>query len=552
MQDYSNLTKLGYINASVSTEYPKQELASFLGIPEPERRQPDIQYFTSIFVSSGFNLNAAYFMPSELIAARDSIVDKPLDIEHEEDKIVGHLFSSAFVYKDGSVFDPVELAQRVGVDVEKIPMDIVTANKVYKTRFIDLAQEIMDGKWSVSMECYYKDYDVIVDGIVIPKLEAESIGLTKSVNNIIPVKEGTIEKGAHRVGRVLRGVLFSGCGLTITPANPRSSILETASHNNDYVLDLTKVDSYMKVKREDETLVLYGFDGLEREQAYISASYGGVHDHVGYANGDELEFDGSHLHVVLPESVPEGYNIYFKDVDGSHSHESGSEKSFSAPEKNHTHTVYVKDKENKIYKIETSIPIEEHNHEVSNTFGGHHCHEIELKDGTKINTVMPKDMLGEESKMSEQDKKEEAGVGGVDGHPLSKPNVCVSFKRYVYEIGGDDPGVPPNSDKTNPPIVPQVESLPLTVQPGGAGDSTPMDKIKHENWCVLFDAACPVPGGQATHPNCLRWVLDRNTKDAITNYYEQIQENRRKAGIKTAVSSLMSTIDRAKSFISGD
>jgi len=544
MEDYKDLTKLGNICASVSTDYPKEELASFLGIPAPDKRQPDIQYFTSIFVSSGFNLNAAYFMPSELIAARDTIVDKPLDIEHEQDKIVGHLYSSAFVYKDGSVFDPAELAERVGIDVEKIPMDIVTASKVYKSRFLDIAQEIAEGKWSVSMECYYKDFDIIVDGIVIPKLEAKSIGLTQAINSVVPVRDGSLEKGSHRVGRVLRGIMFSGCGLVDNPANPESVILETAN-SNGYILDLTKVDSYMKAKQERESIIIHSLGGVERDQAYISASYGGSHDHAGYLSGDVLEFDGSHLHLVMPEAVPEGYNVYFKDFDGAHSHEMGTEKSFLAPEKNHTHNVYVKDKEDKIYKIETSTPIKEHFHE-ENMFGGQHYHEIELKDGTKINTIIPEDILGKKEKMAEQDKnKEEAGVGGVDGHPLSKPNVCASFKRYVYEKGGDNPGQPANSDKT-PGIVPQVESLPAPGQPGAADGITQDDRIKHENWCMLFDAACPVPGGQATHPNCLRWVLDRNTKDAITNYYEQIQENRKKAGIKKAVSSLMDIIDRAK------
>ena len=90
--------------ASIQKEEPNKEISSILGIPPPEKRQPDLQYFTSVFVSSGFNLNSAFFLPSELIKARNTIPFKPLDIEHEQDKIVGHLQASAFAYKDGSVF----------------------------------------------------------------------------------------------------------------------------------------------------------------------------------------------------------------------------------------------------------------------------------------------------------------------------------------------------------------------------------------------------------------------------------------------------------------
>src|SRR4030042_41486 len=84
---------------------------------------------------------------------------------------------------------------------------------------------------------------------------------------------------------------------------------------------------------------------------------------------------------------------------------------------------------------------------------------------------------------------EEGGVGNVDGHPLSTPEACVSFKRYVYSVGVDNPGVPANLDPT-PGMVPQVESLPIPGVSGG-DTLTQDDVIIHEHWCTLFDMSCP-------------------------------------------------------------
>ncbi len=42
----------------------------------PEDRQPDLLYFSGIMVSSGENLNHAFFLPSELIKAEGTIINK--------------------------------------------------------------------------------------------------------------------------------------------------------------------------------------------------------------------------------------------------------------------------------------------------------------------------------------------------------------------------------------------------------------------------------------------------------------------------------------------
>lgn len=555
--------------ADVATADVSQELATALGIPDPAKRQPDLQYITAVFVSSGYNLNSAYFLPSELINARDTIAEKPLDLEHEQEKIVGHLYSSAFANKDGSLFDPVELSSQLGADVEKVSMDIITAMRLYKARFPELATEIVEGKYKVSMECYYRDFDIIVDNLIIPKAEATSIGLVDVINNVVTVVEGSKKVGKHRVGRVLRGMLFSGCGLVENPANPDSLILETAAVNNDnYILDLTKVDSYMKAKQEDETIVVHSLEGCEKDKAYLSASYGGSHRHDVPLDQGETFLDGSHTHLVLPDSLPDGHAVYFVR-DGFHRHGFSSSNGKIESEKGHTHKVYIEKKGGGYVAVESGPAMTGHSHELAavdveesydyntdkvslkkgenmgeTSFGGVHHHNVVLEDGTKLKTVTPSDILKMDSSVKQEEKLEAAGTGNVDGKPLSTPDKCVSFKRYVYAKGGDNHSPPPNADKT-PGLVPQVDSVPAPGV-GGAGETiTQNDEIVHENWCSLFEVACTTPGGMAVHPECLRLVLDRTTKETVTNYYEKLEENRKKVGVNKALSSLLEIMEEA-------
>ncbi len=564
MENYEKL----HVYASILKEEPSKEIASALSIPPPELRQPDLQYFNSVFVSSGFNLNLAYFLPSELVKARNTIINKPLDREHEQEEIVGHIYGSTFAYKDGTPFDPVELAEQVGLDIDKVAMDILTSSFVYKARFPDIASEVEEGKYGVSMECYFRDFDIIVDNIIIPKVEAKKAGLVNAVNNVITVVEGELVKGTHKVGRVLRGMLFSGCGLVETPANPDSVIFETAAKldlaakNNkpttDYILDLTRVDSYMKAKQEKESIIIHSLPQAEKEDAYFS-SYGGVHSHeISLDAGSTFE-DGSHYHMINPENVKEGYKIYFVG-DGTHKHDFNSKVGSIGTESGHKHKFYVEYDDRKGHKVrayETSGPKKTHSHEFNGiemdehygeeetkgnmgytSLGGVHYHEIVLEDGTKLKTITPQDIL-------KMDSDSAAGKQNADGIiQKPEPEVCVSFKRHVHVKGGDNPGEPSNADKT-PGLIPQVESLPAPTG-GGAGNTiTQNDKIIHENWCALFETSCTTPAGQATHPKCLRLVLGRTTKDAVVSFFGKIEKERSNKNLMKEIKTLQKLVEEA-------
>lgn len=569
-----------YSNIEKASELPLEK-AEFLGIPPEDKRQPDLGYFTSIFVSSGFNLNAAYFLPSELIVAKNTIANKPLDIEHEENKIVGHLNSFAFSFKDGSLFDADSLVDKVGADVNKLDIDILTASTVYKARFPEVVEKIESGDYKVSMECYYRDFDIIVNDIIIPKEEAVKLGLVEVVGSTIKLMDVKRSLGEHKVGKVLRSMLFAGCGLVKTPANPDSVILETAARK-DFTLDLHKVESYMKNKQSKESIVIFNDKPTKKDASKmgskeLSAAYGGQHGHTFNATAEETFMDGSHYHMVMSDNVPEDCSVYFCS-DGVHRHSMSGGK--CGPESEHKHVVYIEiedEDEHSMYAVETSGAIKDHKHEIAGmmnkpismdegdmsmspkdstccgddvtengytSIGGAHYHELTLKDGTVIKTVMPSDMMKtkkrnmEDDMMEENKKKEGASVlpGTVNGNPPNTPDSCVNFKRYVYGSTPDNPGVP--SDPA------QTESIPIpTSSVSGGDDQGPNSKVVHENWCSLFDTACTSLGGCANHPDCLRMVLGRVTKEAVSSYYERLEENRSKAGVSKVLSSLNKVLE---------
>jgi len=243
------------------TDELRQEVSSVIKLPDEKDRQIDLQYFSAVFVSSGENLNHAYFLPSELVVAKDTIASKALDVEHEENEIIGHLYDYAFTDKDGKSVEVKELAGKETSELDKEEVHIVVAGVIYKNRFPNIAEEVSSGKWKVSMECYYQGYDVKVGDLIISKKEAEMLGfaskkehdffgrVAKVIKNGIEIAEGTVT-------RVLRNICFSGCGIVKNPANPPSIILETASEKKAkdvIVFDYDKLETSNTVDENNVT-----------------------------------------------------------------------------------------------------------------------------------------------------------------------------------------------------------------------------------------------------------------------------------------------------------
>lgn len=230
-----------YIEADIvlhkETSTLKEKASKIIELPTESKKQPDLAYFSAIFVSSGENLNNAFFLGSELVYAEGTIINKALDVEHDEEEIIGHIYERAFMDKEGKPLDIRELASVETAGLDNQEMHIAIAGIIYKSRFPNIAQEVADNKWKVSMECYYQNYDVKIGDLILDRKEADALGLATADKNILGrlakvVKSGK-EIAAGKIARVLRGICFSGCGIVKNPANPPSVILETAGKSNE-------------------------------------------------------------------------------------------------------------------------------------------------------------------------------------------------------------------------------------------------------------------------------------------------------------------------------
>jgi hypothetical protein len=223
----------------------KKEVASVVDLPKEGDRQPDLSYFSSIFVSTGTNLNNAHFLASELVMAEGTITSKAVDIEHEEDQIIGHIYHKAFVDSEGDEVLLSDLKNSEIAALDKEEYHIAIASVIYKTRFPQIAQEVAEGKWKVSMEAYFQDFDVKVGDTILSKDEAASLGLDVFAEANYGKQAQVVKAGKviaeGTLARVLRGICFSGVGIVKNPANPPSVVLDaTASKDNIIVLDYDK------------------------------------------------------------------------------------------------------------------------------------------------------------------------------------------------------------------------------------------------------------------------------------------------------------------------
>ena len=196
-------------------------------LEEANKDQIDLFYLKSILVSTGWNKNDDVFDPGELWKARNTPEDKPFNYMHDEKDIIGHITGNVAVDFDGN---------ELGENTTDIPsqFNILTTSVIYtawseaeqKQRMEKIVSEIEEGKWFVSMECLFPDFDyALVDeegkASVLSRGEASAF-LTKHLR----AYGGTGKYQNYQVGRLLRNLSFSGKGLVSKPANPRSVILE--------------------------------------------------------------------------------------------------------------------------------------------------------------------------------------------------------------------------------------------------------------------------------------------------------------------------------------
>jgi len=194
--------------------------------------QQDLFYLRTILVSTGCNLNDDIFLPDETWEARNTAEDKPFNLSHDPNKIIGHITGNWAVTSDYTILE----------EEEEIPdfFHLLTSAVIYKhvqSRDPDLTEsiaEILEGiknnEWFVSMECLFTNFDygfMGSDGSI-----QEVVSRNKNTayhTKHLKIYGGTGEYNGRRMGRVLRNITFSGKGLVKKPANPQSIIFNSSS-----------------------------------------------------------------------------------------------------------------------------------------------------------------------------------------------------------------------------------------------------------------------------------------------------------------------------------
>ena len=216
--------------------------------------QFDLYYLNSVLVSTGWNKNDDVFHPQETWAAKDTPVDKQFNFMHDESDIIGHITGSLVVDQDGTEISDTSNAEK---------FDIITSAVIYnswtdpelKERMTKIISEIEEGKWFVSMECLFNDFDYAVitpddEHKVIARDDASAF-LTKHLR----AYGGSGKYEGYTVGRLLRNIAFSGKGLVSNPANPRSVILnDVESFAGTQAEEITNSNIYMETNHMSDVL----------------------------------------------------------------------------------------------------------------------------------------------------------------------------------------------------------------------------------------------------------------------------------------------------------
>lgn len=188
----------------------------------------DLYYVQSILVSSSWNKNDDIFDKLEVWRARRTPEDKPTNLEHDENLIIGHITANWPIDENGNRIDE-------NIDINNIPdkFHILTGSVIYraftdptlKERAENLIAEIENGTKYVSMECYFDGFDY---GLIHKNTGEYKIlqrnNITAYLTKYLRSYGGAGEHDNYKIGRVLRNITFSGKGFVDKPANPDSII----------------------------------------------------------------------------------------------------------------------------------------------------------------------------------------------------------------------------------------------------------------------------------------------------------------------------------------
>lgn len=212
-------------------------------------------------VANRFNKNGDGIDSKTAVAIKDYFVHKPTNIEHQRNKVVGHVIGSSL-----SRFGDNEIISEKEAVLEEGPFNIALSAVVYKTvnpKFANLIEQSVDSesefyeKVSASWEVGFNDYDIVLgskdlrEGEIISEesQKEEFKSFLKAYGG-----NGTTEDGVE-VHRLIKGNIYPlGIGFTANPAAEVKGLVVEDDSSSQFTIKSSQEDSFEKIEIKNNIL----------------------------------------------------------------------------------------------------------------------------------------------------------------------------------------------------------------------------------------------------------------------------------------------------------
>lgn len=230
--------------------------------PEDFDKSKNVDLLPVVFnlaVVNQFNRNGDGMNAETAAAAVKYFTNKPINVEHKKDQIVGHILNASFSYKEGEFNDndPDSFKD------ETKPFYITAAGVIYRHIFPKLAGAIVNASneesddyksISTSWEIGFKKFKMVHQPKAL-SLVSEASDITDekiaidAKKSLIAYKGKGIDKNGKFVGRIIMGeVLPLGAGLTYSPAANVEGVFVVADKEKDE--EIEEIDSSEQKKQK--------------------------------------------------------------------------------------------------------------------------------------------------------------------------------------------------------------------------------------------------------------------------------------------------------------
>jgi len=207
--------------------------ASKLGLARASHMDDDLFCTKSILATTNWNLNDDVFDVAETWMARHTPTHKPTNIEHDENRLVGHITDTWAIDTKGNT-----IPENTTIDNLPNPFHLANGAVIY-TNFegeglIEQTEKLIAGIRSgekfVSMEVLFCDFGY---SIITPEDECHIVARgsdTAYLTKHLRAYGGVGEYEGCKIGRVLKNMTFCGKGYVDKPANPESIIFNSQTN----------------------------------------------------------------------------------------------------------------------------------------------------------------------------------------------------------------------------------------------------------------------------------------------------------------------------------